>query len=88
MLFVATGLTVIYLLQSLGFIFTGEGPAIVTRTGHPTSIVFALDLTLLVPFLALGAFWLLRRKAWGYVLAGIFTVKGALYTLVLTVGSL
>jgi hypothetical protein len=88
MLFVATGLTVIYVLQSLGFIFTGEVPAIVTRTGHPTSIVFALDLTLLVPFLVLGAFWLLRRMAWGFVLAGICTVKGALYTLVLTSGSL
>jgi hypothetical protein len=88
MLFVATGLTVIYVIQSLGFIFTGEIPAIVTLTGHPTSIVFALDLTLLVPFLVLGAFWLLRRKAWGFVLAGICTIKGALYTLVLTAGSL
>ena len=88
MLFVATGLTVIYVMQSLGFIFAGEIPPIVTRTGHPTSIVFALDLTLLVPFLALGAFWVLRRKAWGFVLAGICTVKGALYTLVLTAGSL
>jgi hypothetical protein len=88
MFFVATGLTLIYLAQSLGFILTGEIPAIVVRTGHPTSIVFALDLTLLVPFLALGAVWLLQRKAWGFVLAGIYTVKGALYTLVLTSGSL
>jgi hypothetical protein len=88
MLFIATSLTAIYVLQSLGFIFTGEIPAIVTRTGHPTSIVFALDLTLLVPFLSLGAIWLLRHKAWGFVLAGICTVKGALYTLVLTAGSL
>jgi hypothetical protein len=75
-------------MQSLGYIFTDEIPAIVTRTGHPTSIIFALDLTLLVPFLALGAFWLLWRKAWGFILAGICTVKGGLYTLVLTAGSL
>lgn len=88
MLFVAIGLTLIYVGQSLGFVFTGEIPAIVSRTEHPTSIVFALDLTLLVPFLGLGAIWLLQRKPWGFVLAGISTVKGPLYTLVLTAGSL
>ena len=88
MLFVAAGLTLIYVAQSLGFILTGEIPTIVARTDHPTSIVFALDLTLLVPFLVLGAIWLLQRKPWGFVLAGISTVKGPLYTLVLTSGSL
>src|SRR5688572_30592475 len=61
MLFVAIGLTIIYTAQSIGFIITGELPVIVARTGHPTSIVFALDLTLLVPFLALGGIWLLQR---------------------------
>jgi len=88
MLFVAVGLSLIYIMQSLGFIFTGDVPAIVTNTGHPTNIVFALDLTLLVPFLFLGAIWLIKRKPWGFVLAGIFTIKGPLYTIVLTVGSL
>lgn len=88
LLLVAAGLSVIYVSQSLGFVFTGQLPAIVTRTGHPTSIVFALDLTLLVPFLVLGAIWLLQRKPWGYVLAGISTVKGPVYTLALTAGSL
>ncbi|MGB8983949.1 MAG: hypothetical protein WCC12_18920 [Anaerolineales bacterium] len=88
MLFVAAGLTLIYVAQSLGFIFTGEIPSIVAMSGHPTSIVFALDLTLLVPVLLLGGVWILGRKPWGFVLAGISTVKGPLYTLVLTAGSL
>lgn len=88
MLFVATGLSLIYITQSIGFIFTGDVPAIVTNTGHPTNVVFALDLTLLVPFLILGAILLLRRKPWGFVLAGILTIKGPLYTIVLTAGSL
>lgn len=88
MLFVAAGLSLIYLVQSLAFVFTRQLPAIVTRTGHPTSVVFALDLTLLVPVLVLGAIWLLMHKPWGYVLAGISTVKGPAYTLVLTAGSL
>lgn len=42
MLFVAVGLTTVYTIQSLGFITTGQLPPIVTTTGHPTSIVFAL----------------------------------------------
>jgi hypothetical protein len=87
MLFVAAGLSLVYFAQSLAFIFTGQLPAIVTRTGHPTSVVFALDLTLLVPVLVLGAVWLLRRKPWGYVLAGVSTVKGAAYALVLAASS-
>lgn len=88
MLFVAIGLSLIYIAQSLGFIFTGDVPAIVANTGHPTNMVFALDLTLLVPFMALGAIWLIKRKPWGFVLAGILTIKGPLYTIVLTAGSL
>lgn len=83
----AAGLSVVYVAQSLRFVFTGEVPAIVARTGHPTSLIFALDLTLLIPFLVVGAIWLLQRKPWGYVLAGLLTVKGPAYTLVLTVGS-
>jgi hypothetical protein len=84
MLFSSIGLSVVYLAQSIGFIVTNQLPTVVTRTGHPTSIIFALDLTLLI----LGAIWLLQRQPWGYILAGISTVKGPAYTLVLTVGSL
>jgi hypothetical protein len=88
MVFSAIGLSIVYLTQSISFVLTGQLPSIITRTGHPTSIVFALDLTLLIPVLMLGAIWLLRRQPWGYVLAAISTVKGPAYTLVLTVGSL
>jgi hypothetical protein len=88
MLFVAVGLSLIYLSQSLGFVFTGQLPAIIEKVDHPTNVVFALDLTLMVPVLILGAIWLLKRKPWGYVLAGISTVKGPVYTLVLTVSGL
>ncbi|MFZ5821466.1 MAG: hypothetical protein ACOYYJ_16335 [Chloroflexota bacterium] len=87
-LFVASGLGLVYLLQSIGFIFTDSVPAIVTMSGHPTNVVFALDLTLLIPWLILGAFWLMKRQAWGYVIAGILNVKGPLYTLVLAINSI
>jgi len=88
MLLSAIGPSVVYVVQSIGFILTGQLPSIISRTGHPTSIVFALDLTLLIPVMILGAIWLLQHEPWGYVLAGISTVKGPAYTLVLTVGSL
>lgn len=87
-LFVASGLGLVYLIQSISFIATGNVPAIVTMSGHPTNIVFALDLTLLIPWLILGALWLMKRQPWGYVIAGILNVKGPLYTLVLAVNSI
>lgn len=87
-LFVAFGLTFVYLMMTLGFIVNGQLPDIVVRSQHPTSIVFALDLTLLVPWLALGAIWLMQRRPWGYVIAGILSIKGPLYTLILTINTL
>lgn len=87
-LFVAAGLAVVYVLQSVGFILNGTLPAIITLSGHPTNVVFALDLTLLIPWLVVGAIWLIQRRPWGYVVAGILSVKGPLYTLVLSANSL
>ncbi|MEW5870057.1 MAG: hypothetical protein AB1894_12325 [Chloroflexota bacterium] len=87
-LFVALGLGTIYLIQSMAFIVTGQLPAIVTIAEHPTNVVFALDLTLLIPWLVFGAAWLIKRRSWGYVIAGILSVKGPLYTLVLGVNSI
>ena len=88
LLFVGLGLTSVYVLQSVAYVTTGELPSIVTVSEHPTSIVFALDLSLLVPWMILGAIWLIQRRPWGYIIAGIVTLKGALYTTVLTVNSL
>ncbi len=87
-LFVAAGLGVVYLIQSIGFIATGQVPAIVTISGHPTNVVFALDLTLLIPWLAVGGVYLIKRHPWGYVIAGILSIKGPLYTFILSVNSL
>jgi len=84
MLFVAIGLTGVYLFQSLGFVATGQLPEIVVKSGHPTSVVFALDLSLVVPFFVLGAIWVWKRQPWGYVLAAITNVKGAVYMLALS----
>lgn len=88
MLFVAIGLSTIYITQSLSFIVTGQLPEIIVKTGHPTGVIFAIDLSLLVPVFLLGAILLWKRHPWGYILASISVVKGTTYTLVLTVVSL
>jgi hypothetical protein len=84
MVFVAAGLTIVYSMESLRFVFTGQIPQIVTLTGQVTSVVFALDLTLVVPWFILGAIWLWQRKPWGYVIATMWNVKGAVYMLALS----
>jgi hypothetical protein len=88
LLVVAVGLSAVYLAQTLAFIVRGELPAIIPATGHPTNVVFALDLTLMVPALVLAAVWLWQRRPWGYVLATALAVKGAIYPLALAAGSL
>jgi hypothetical protein len=74
----------VYLTQSLSFIATGQLPEIVIKTGHPTCVVFALDLSLVVTVLTMGAIWLWQRRLWGYALALIVNIKGAVYMLALS----
>jgi hypothetical protein len=83
MLFVAAGIGALWIVQSLSFVVSGQVPEFILKVGHPTSIVFALDLSLVVPFLVLGAIWLWKRQPWGYLLAAILNVKGAVYMLAL-----
>jgi len=83
MLFVAAGIGGLWIAQSLSFVVTGQVPQFIIKVAHPTSVVFALDLSLVVPFLILGAIWLWKRQPWGYVLAAILNVKGAVYILAL-----
>jgi hypothetical protein len=74
--------------MSLGFVITGQVPGPVISSGHITAVVFALDLSLVVPGMALGAVWLWQRRPWGVVLAAMFSVKGAAYMLALTAGTI
>lgn len=85
--FLALGLTTVYSMQVYHFLAEDVIPSIVVMTGHPTSVVFALDLSLLVPPLVIGATWLWQRRHWGFILAGIVLTKGAVYPLSLALGS-
>jgi hypothetical protein len=77
------GLGGVWLAQALAYLATGTLPSSVVASGHPTAVVFAIDLTLLVPFFLLAAAGSWRRRPWGRVLATAVSVSGATYTMLL-----
>jgi hypothetical protein len=85
---VAVVLGGLWTATSAAFWFTGTPPAIVETIGHPTNLIAALDLTLVVPLNALGAWLLWRRSPWGLVVGALANVKGALYMAALTASTL
>lgn len=72
---VALMLLVLWLSQIVPALVGGTVPDAVSRSNGSLKYVFALDLGLVVPASLLGAWWLLRRKAWGFVLAGLVLAK-------------
>ncbi|EKD25873.1 MAG: hypothetical protein ACD_79C01462G0003 [uncultured bacterium] len=66
---------------------TGALPETIKLTGHPTSIVFALDLSIVVPVSVVTAFLLWKQNTWGYILGMIMLLKGFTYGLVLSIGT-
>lgn len=81
-------LCVLWSGMSLAYVVTGRVPQPIVETGHPTGVVFALDLTLLVPALVLAAVWLWRGNPWGTVVGVMLSVKGFVYTLGLCLSTL
>jgi len=87
MAFWGVALGALWIGQSLHYVFSGQLPGMVTATEHPTNITGALDLSMMVPAVLLGATLLWRQRPWGYIIALIMNIKGALYALVLAVSS-
>jgi hypothetical protein len=52
------------------------------------TLIYALDLSLIVPLSALAAILLWKRKSWGFILAMVMLVKAFLYGLVLVTATL
>lgn len=88
MTLVGSSLGGVYIIQSLQYLETGDGPAPMGATGLHTHLIAALDLSLVVPVALLGAVWLWRDEPWGYVLAVIWSVKGTVYMVVLIAATL
>jgi hypothetical protein len=80
LLLVAAGVGGMWTWSSIGFALTGEiaTGAIPLAAVH---LVYVLDLTLLVPGLAIGGALLWRRSPWGWVAGTAMSVLGAVYLL-------
>lgn len=81
----ASILGIAWIGQSLSFAFTGQIPGL---GDDPFRLIAALDLSLVVTPVALGAVWLWKRRGWGLVLAVVLNVKGVVYSTLLVIGSL
>lgn len=81
MLLVGLGLGTVYTVTWLNFVTSGQVPTLVVKTDQPTNVVLALDLSFVIPLFVVGAIWLWQHKPWGYVLATMVNVKGAVYML-------
>lgn len=79
-------LCALWIGQSIQFIATGKVPQIIIDSGGSNHIVAALDMTLIVPLLILGAVWLKRKHAWGYIVSAGILVQCTLITVSLTLG--
>jgi hypothetical protein len=69
------------------FLTSDKLPDTIQLTSHPTSVVFALDFSIIIPAFITSAILLWQRKTWGYILAVMMLVKGFTYGLVLCIGT-
>jgi hypothetical protein len=75
LLFIALVLCVSELRQIGQSLSTGTVPDLIARSGGAGNFVYVLDLGAVVPLALLGAWWLVQREPWGYVLAGSMLIK-------------
>lgn len=80
LLFISLPLAFAEVSQCINYIITGKVP-------EAPSLIFALDLSMVVPNTALSAILLWKHSPWGYVLAAMMLVKAFSYGLVLSVGT-
>jgi hypothetical protein len=85
LVFVGLGLASVWIAIWAAYIFSGRPTPVETEA---FKLVAALDLSLMVPALTVGGVLLWRRMPWGYLIAVIAAIQGALYLAVLSVNSL
>jgi|GEM_PF-1953474 hypothetical protein len=85
--FIALGLSVVYVMQSITYILTDELPSIITLSGHVTSIVFSLDAMMVILVFIYIALLIKKKNPLGIALGWIVNLKGAIYMMVMTYAS-
>lgn len=74
-LLVAVTIVVLWLAEILPATLTGTTPPSIAEANLPVNVIYSLDLGVLVPAFVLSAYWLRKRRAWGYAFAGVLLVK-------------
>ena len=69
------------------FLTSNKIPETIKLTGTKTSIVFALDFSMVIPISIIAAILLWKRRSWGFVMGIMMLVKGFTYGLVLSIGT-
>lgn len=65
----------LWLSQILPAILTGTEPSNIADADLPTSVIYSLDLGIIVPAFILTASWLWQRRALGYAFTAVLLVK-------------
>ncbi len=81
-------LGIFWISVSADYIWTGRLPEMVTAVEHPTNITAILDLWLVVSFGLISGIWLWRKREWGYILSGIWAIKGSVYMAALSAATI
>ncbi len=68
-------ISLLWLSEILPATLTGTTPASIAEAGLPTSVIYSLDLGVIVPAFALTAYWLWNRRSWGYAFTAVLLVK-------------
>ncbi|MGM0445860.1 MAG: hypothetical protein ACQEQH_05580 [Bacillota bacterium] len=84
MIVVGIILGIFHISLSLSYVLTGKVPEIVVNVNHPTNIIAALDLSLVVPVALFGGYSIINKKRWGYLISVIWNVKGFVYMFALS----
>ncbi|KAB1193436.1 hypothetical protein GJR96_08255 [Haloferax sp. MBLA0076] len=84
---IALGLAFLWLSEVVPATLTGTEPLLVAEVGPQAMISHFLDLTVVVPALVVSGIWLWRGRQWGYTLAGVSLVFGAVLAPTLTLAT-
>jgi hypothetical protein len=72
----------LWISQWVRFLITGKVPNM-GGSENAYQVIAAVDLSFMLSLLIQAAYWLWRRRPWGYVMAVVLNVQGALYTAVM-----
>ncbi|AKU08380.1 hypothetical protein [Haloferax gibbonsii] len=87
LLLVAAGLAFLWLSELVPATLAGTTPRLVEEVGPQAMASHFIDLSIVVPALGLSSLWLWQGRPWGYVLAGVGVVFGAVLAPTLTLGT-